>query len=235
MVLLVSAFIFGLLGSLHCLGMCAPIIWALPQDHSKRSVWLTKRVTYNLGRIITYALLGTIIGLVGESFALAGWQQYISIATGVMMLLFLLLSKGHIPQSFQLGWMNKFFLFVKTKLSGFMKGNTYKTNFLLGFYNGLLPCGLVYLALMASISMGTLEGGALYMAVFGLGTFPMMLGAAWVGGTLKNMRQGLYQKWVPRFVVLVALLLIIRGLNLGVPYLSPKLSNQNDITLCITP
>lgn len=235
MVLLVSAFVFGLLGSLHCLGMCAPILWALPQDHSKRWPWITKKLIYNLGRIFTYALLGMFMGLVGESFALAGWQQYISIVTGVMMLLFLLLSNGHIPQTFQLRWMNRFFLFVKKKLSSFMKGNTYKTNFLLGFYNGLLPCGLVYLALMASISMGTIEGGALYMGVFGLGTFPMMLGAAWAGSRFKNLKHGLYQKWVPRFVFLVALLLIIRGLNLGVPYLSPQLTNQDDITMCINP
>lgn len=105
----------------------------------------------------------------------------------------------------------------------------------MGLYNGLLPCGLVYMALLASLSMSSLGGSALYMLVFGLGTFPMMLAAAFFGNTVKQWNQKVFSRWVPRFILLVAALLIFRGLNLGVPYLSPKLSANNDIVVCETP
>lgn len=116
-----------------------------------------------------------------------------------------------------------------------MQGNTFKSNALMGLYNGFLPCGLVYMALLASLSMSSLGGSALYMLVFGLGTFPMMLAAAFFGSTVKHWNQNLFSQWVPRFILLVAVLLIFRGLNLGIPYLSPKLVSTNDIVLCETP
>lgn len=233
--LLWTGFLFGLFGSLHCLGMCAPLIWAMPENKSKRKMWWLNKLSYNTGRAVTYMLLGAVIGLVGETISFAGFQQYLTIVTGVILLLFLIFSKGRIPQSFFLKPINKLVSKVKLSLGKLIKGNTAKTNLLLGLYNGLLPCGLGYMALIASLSMSSLEGSMLYMLVFGLGTFPMMIAAAYFGGQVKKWNQNISKVWVPRFIVLVAILLIIRGLNLGIPYLSPKLDRSNDIVMCETP
>lgn len=235
MLLLWTGFLFGLLGSMHCLGMCAPLIWALPQQKDKRSIWWRNKLAYNIGRTTTYASLGLLIGVLGETVSFAGFQQYLSIGTGVLMVLFLVFTKGRIPQSFSVKPLNKLVLKVKMNLSRLIQGNTFKSNALMGLYNGLLPCGLVYMALLASLSMSSLGGSALYMAVFGLGTFPMMLTAAFFGNSIKQWNQKLFSQWVPRFILLVAVLLIFRGLNLGIPYLSPKLVTTNNIVLCETP
>lgn len=235
MLLLWTGFLFGFFGSLHCLGMCAPLLWAMPNQKSKRSVWWRNKLAYNFGRASTYAFLGLLVGLIGESVAFAGFQQYLSVATGVLMLLFLIFSNGRIPQSFHFKPIAQLMLKVKSSLSRLIQGNTFRSNLVMGFYNGLLPCGLVYMALLASLSMSSLGGSALYMVVFGLGTFPMMIMAAYFGNSLKQWNQRVFTHWVPRFIFLVALLLITRGLNLGIPYLSPKLSTANDIVMCETP
>ncbi|NVJ46559.1 MAG: sulfite exporter TauE/SafE family protein [Cytophagia bacterium] len=235
MLLLWTGFLFGLFGSMHCLGMCAPLIWALPQQKQKRRIWWRNKLAYNLGRAITYAFLGLLIGLVGETFSFAGFQQYLSIGTGVLMIIFLVLTRGRIPQSFHLKPLNRLVLKVKARLGKLLQGNTFRSNALMGLYNGLLPCGLVYMALLASLSMSSLGGSALYMVFFGLGTFPMMLAAAFFGNSIKQWNQKIFSQWVPRFILLVAVLLIFRGLNLGVPYLSPKLSAGNEIVICETP
>ena len=124
---------------------------------------------------------------------------------------------------------------VKQGLGQLISKNTFRSNALMGLYNGLLPCGLVYMALIASLSMSSLGGSALYMIFFGLGTFPMMLAAAFFGKSVRQWNQRIFTQWVPRFIFLVAILLIFRGLNLGIPYLSPKLVSNNDIVLCETP
>lgn len=235
MLLLWTGFLFGLFGSMHCLGMCAPLIWALPQQKQKRALWWRNKLAYNLGRAATYAFLGLLIGLVGETVSFAGFQQYLSIGTGALMILFLVFTKGRIPQSFRLKPLNQLVLKVKVRLGKLLRGNTFRSNAMMGLYNGLLPCGLVYMALLASLSMSSLGGSALYMVFFGLGTFPMMLVAAFFGNSIKQWNQKIFTRWVPRFILLVALLLIFRGLNLGVPYLSPKLSAGNDIVICETP
>ncbi|WP_420387636.1 sulfite exporter TauE/SafE family protein [Roseivirga sp.] len=235
MLLLWTGFLFGLFGSMHCLGMCAPLIWALPQQKEKRLAWWSNRLAYNFGRAITYAFLGVIIGLIGETISLAGFQQYLSIATGVLMIVFLVTTRGRIPQSFAFKPLNQLILKVKKSLGKLIQGNTFRSNAMLGLYNGLLPCGLVYMALIASLSMSSLGGSALYMVFFGLGTFPMMLAAALFGHRIRNWNQKVFTQWVPRFIFLVAILLIFRGLNLGIPYLSPRLVSNNDIVLCETP
>lgn len=235
MLLLWTGFLFGLFGSMHCLGMCAPLIWALPQQKQKQTIWWRNKLVYNTGRAITYAFLGLLIGLVGETVSFAGFQQYLSIGTGALMILFLVFTRGRIPQSFHFKPLNHLVLKVKVRLGRLLQGNTFRSNALMGLYNGLLPCGLVYMALLASLSMSSLSGSALYMVFFGLGTFPMMLVAAYFGNSVKQWNQKIFTQWVPRFILLVALLLIVRGLNLGVPYLSPKLSASNDIAICETP
>lgn len=235
MLLLGTAIVFGLLGSLHCLGMCAPLIWAVPQQEKAKSLWWRNRILYNTGRGLTYALLGALFGLLGESLSLAGWQQKISIGTGILILLFLLSAKGVVPNQFQFKPLKRLLSIVRKKIGSMLQRGGASAQFKLGLFNGLLPCGLVYMALLASISMGSILGGALYMFVFGLGTFPMMLGAAYFGHAMKGLKPNFFSRLVPAFVAVIAILLIIRGLGLGVPFLSPASVGEVEMTLCIAP
>jgi uncharacterized protein len=233
-VLLVSAIIFGFLGSLHCLGMCAPLLWAIPDNQANKKRWLITKVLYNSGRLVTYSLLGLLIGLIGESFQLFGLQQHLSWITGLFLLLGLALSyKGYlITKNTKLGF--RLNAKLRTMLSQYMTKQGLSSHLIFGLLNGLLPCGLVYMALLASVSMGSALGGASYMAIFGLGTFPMMFLAAYMGSSFKKMKKINVNKLAPKLVFLVAILLIIRGLNLGIPYLSPRISSPDQITICTT-
>lgn len=233
--LLETALILGFAGSLHCLGMCAPLLWAVPEAPTAKAKWLSNKLVYNLGRAITYAALGALFGLIGQSLNLIGLQQYLSIGAGVLILLFLLFSGGHIPSSFQMPFMQRMIGAVRSKLGQYLGKNTFKSHLSFGLLNGLLPCGLVYMGLFASVSMGSIEGGALYMFIFGLGTFPMMLGAAFLGTRAKRMKKDWTKRLIPKMIVVVSLLLILRGLNLGIPYVSPALSNEQEIPVCTTP
>lgn len=230
--LLSTAFLVGLLGSVHCLGMCAPITWAVPVS-GKRWKWLRDRAFYNLGRVLTYGFLGLLVGFIGSGFSLAGWQQGLSVMAGSIMLLGVLFFGMEIPDKGLLKPLAKGVAWIKVKISPLIMKGGIKSQLTLGLLNGLLPCGLVYAALIAAWSMGSVQGSVAYMLLFGLGTFPMMLGAAVFGRVLgQRFRKGLWQL-APKLVAVVGILLILRGLNLGIPYVSPALTSDQDITECI--
>jgi hypothetical protein len=230
--LLSTAFLFGFLGSLHCLGMCAPIAWAIPQNEKKRSTWAVNRLAYNSGRLFTYSILGVLVGVFGELLAFAGIQQWLSILAGITVVIGALVLNGKIPTTIRFSPAQKAFLFIKTKIGHLLKVNNFKSNFSLGLLNGMLPCGLVYMALVAAMSMGSLAGGSAYMALFGLGTFPMMIGAAFLGISFKGKFTKVWFKFMPKMLVLVGLILILRGMNLGIPYLSSTPTSLTEITIC---
>lgn len=230
--LLSTAILFGFLGSLHCLGMCAPIAWAIPQNEKKRSAWAVNRLAYNTGRAITYSVLGAFVGVFGQLLLFAGIQQWLSILAGITVVAGALMLNGKLPSSLSFKPAQKAFIFIKTRIGSLLRVNNLKSNFALGLLNGLLPCGLVYMALIAALSMGSVLGGAAYMALFGLGTFPMMIGAAFLGVSFRGKFNNIWIRFMPKMLVLVGLLLILRGMNLDIPYLSPALSNQSEITVC---
>jgi sulfite exporter TauE/SafE len=215
-----SAFVFGLLGSFHCVGMCGPIVLAVPGKS------LLSKLSYNIGRAITYTIMGAIIGFVGEGFSLIGWQQALSIAVGIAMLLIVLFTKYKhfdLPMS---GAFEKLWIFSKKKLAPLFKSKSPTAPFFIGLINGLLPCGLVYAALFAAISMGGIAESALYMALFGLGTAPLLIAVSVFGNMLTPALRIKFNRTVPYFLGLVAILLILRGLNLGIPYVSPKMDKS---------
>ncbi len=231
--LITTAIVFGFLGSLHCLGMCAPLLWAIPEKKEKRVKWWLNKLTYNAGRITTYATLGVLIGLIGEGASLIGWQQHLSWITGTMLILGLLISTwGSKIRGFELV-NDRFNLGVKKALSRFLGKRTIISQYMFGLLNGLLPCGLVYMALIASLSMSSVGGSMLYMVLFGLGTVPMMIGAALFRKSAQSYKQLNFRKIYPKIVLLIACLLIVRGMNLGVPYLSPKANKMSDsVVMC---
>ena len=211
----------GLLGSLHCAGMCGPIALALPLGRKSISGKVIGVILYSLGRIITYALLGLVFGLFGKGLALAGAQQWVSIGTGAVLVLSILLP-NHLLQRFSVtAPIARFTSQLKGQMLRFMDADRPQTLFGFGMLNGLLPCGLVYLAVMGSLASGTALNGAIFMALFGLGTAPMLMSIALAGQLLSQSIRMRFRKAVPVFVVLIGLLFIVRGLGLGIPYLSP--------------
>jgi sulfite exporter TauE/SafE len=213
-----AAFIMGFLGSLHCAVMCGPLVLAVPVVNRTRAGILASRVVYHAGRIFTYSLLGAAFGLIGQTLLLAGFQQWLSILAGVTMLAFLLLGSRGVKSPLWKGA-----LWIKSRFNHHFQRRSFISLATLGIVNGLLPCGLVYMAGTASSATGTPLHGALYMLCFGLGTVPMMLaislGAARL---LPVIRLPRFKRIVPVAVSLIALSLIARGMALGIPYLSPE-------------
>ena len=218
--MLISALIFGLVGSFHCVGMCGPIAFMLPVDRDSPIKKAMQILSYHLGRLFTYSLMGILFGYLGKGFFLFGFQQQIAIITGVLMILLVIFPKitAKIPLSRVL---NQFVFKVKNALGNELKKKNNDTFFVLGFLNGLLPCGLVYMAILGALTTSTPISGAFYMFLFGLGTIPLMTVVVYFGSFTKGNFRTIIQKAIPVVVVFMGVLFILRGLGLGIPFLSP--------------
>jgi sulfite exporter TauE/SafE len=222
--LLISGFALGIVSSFHCVGMCGPIALSLPVYYLPHPKKLIGILFYHSGRIFLYALLGLFFGFVGRQFYLAGLQQYFSIALGCIILLILLQTTFgkqfiHIPlfDQFQEKLQNIIAIYIQKKqLYGML---------FLGMANGLLPCGMVYLAITGAMATGNLIGGVAFMTVFGLGTFPAMFLLTYFGSFISLKVRNNMKKAIPFFVATMAILLILRGLNLNIPMVSPVMNN----------
>ncbi|MFI5148158.1 MAG: sulfite exporter TauE/SafE family protein [Bacteroidia bacterium] len=216
----------GFIGSFHCVGMCGPIAFALPLNRKSFATQLSGVVAYNAGRVITYGLLGSFFGLIGASFALAGYQQILSIMLGMFMLLSVFLPE-RVASRFRLtAGVFSFLSKQKAQLGQLFRRTGFSSLFLIGLLNGLLPCGFVYTAVAGAVLCGSSLQGALFMALFGMGTVPAMAIVSLTGSKISlNFRKQL-RRFMPVFTVLIAVCLIVRGMNLGIPYLSPKFSAE---------
>lgn len=231
-----TALVLGLAGSFHCIGMCGPIAFVLPVDRSSKFKLFFQIFLYHFGRIISYSLIGILFGFVGKGLYLAGFQQRLSVLMGVVMILAVvvpisLLGEFNITKPIY-GLIGK----VKQKLGLYLNKKSNKALFLIGFFNGFLPCGLVYMALIGAISTGNYYSGALYMALFGVGTIPLMTAAVLLGNFVNLSIRNKIQKAIPVFVVIIGILFILRGLGLGIPYISPsdaKLQISNSPADCV--
>ncbi|GAB5564503.1 MAG: sulfite exporter TauE/SafE family protein [Winogradskyella sp.] len=219
--MLYSAFILGLLGSLHCVGMCGPIAFMLPVDRSNSFKKISQISIYHIGRLISYSLIGLVFGLVGKSLYIFGMQQQLSIAVGVLMIILVIIPYKTIGKYNLSKPLNRLVSKVKSSLGSALKKKTADTFLTIGFLNGFLPCGLVYMAVFGAIATGSLLEGSIYMILFGLGTIPLMTCAIYLGKFLNQTIKQRIQKAIPVFVVIIGVLFILRGLGLGIPYISP--------------
>ncbi|RZS96428.1 sulfite exporter TauE/SafE family protein [Cecembia calidifontis] len=220
-----TAFLLGFLGSFHCLGMCGPI--ALAVSAKDRVPFLANKIIYNLGRTFTYALLGALIGLIGLTFSLAGIQQWISILMGGLIFFMAFFYKQSERWIAQKGFFGGVFK-LKSALGQFLKKGGTTAFFISGVLNGLLPCGMVYIALIASLALQSPLEGALYMFFFGLGTIPMLVAVMLTGKILSIPIRNKLTNAMPYLAMFIGILFIVRGLGLGVHYLSPKLPAVED-------
>jgi len=232
--LIIAAFMMGLLGSFHCVGMCGPIALSLPLKHDSDCAKFFGALFYNSGRIITYSVFGFIFGLIGKSVALFGYQQWLSIILGVLIIFFIILPKRFSSfqnQNFILAFLQK----LRSALGRLFSKKNFSSLFSIGLLNGLLPCGLVYMAAAVAVSTGDVANSILFMAFFGLGTLPMMWSIAFFGNYISvGIRQKI-RKAYPYMMTLLACLLILRGMGLGIPYVSPKGENRVVQNCCARP
>ena len=219
--MLLTAIVFGLLGSFHCIGMCGPIAFMLPVDRTNQTKRVVQVTVYHLGRMITYGILGMLFGLLGKGFNFFGFQQYLSIIIGVIMILVVVLPTNIVHKLSITKPIYKLLSGVKNRLGQELKKKRTDTFFTIGFLNGFLPCGLVYMAIFASIATGNAMTGSVYMILFGLGTIPLMTAFVYLGNFTTGLVRKRIQQFIPVAVVVIAILFILRGLGLGIPYVSP--------------
>ncbi|HET9057658.1 MAG TPA: sulfite exporter TauE/SafE family protein [Chitinophagaceae bacterium] len=222
---IIAGLSLGLVSSVHCIGMCGPLSLALPVSSlssSTQKTWVI--LVYNVGRVITYSIMGLIFGMAGRKIYLAGFQQNFSIALGIIILLLVI----------------QYYVFKKNNQSSLIRhiyhpvqqwilrlwSNPVKINYLIvGMANGLLPCAMVYIAIAGALSTAQVGNAVLFMAMFGTGTLPAMLLFAFFSSFMKISARNTIKKAMPYFFAGMAVLLILRGMNLGIPFISPVMES----------
>lgn len=216
-----AGFIFGLLSSLHCVGMCGAIALALPGARLSGGRWLADRLTYHAGRLGTYTALGAAVGVVGHGLRVLGWQQGLSIASGIFILLLVVVPEAWRARVAGAVGLGRPLAAVQRGLTYWFQRRGMGALLLTGALNGLLPCGMVYLALAGALSQPGVGGAAAYMTLFGLGTLPLLLGVSLTGRLAAPAVRWRLRRAGPWLAGALAVLFIVRGLGLGIPYLSP--------------
>lgn len=217
----IAGLLLGITSNFHCLGMCGPIAMAIPVNRTSTWTILGGILQYNGGRILTYALLGAVVGSIGITVDTLGFLQWISIITGIFMIIFAWrkwfsrIFSGHLPTFGIQG-------FVSKSLGNVLAMQTPFKLTLLGMINGLLPCGMVYIGLMNALLAGNPLSSAYAMIAFGVGTIPAMFAVGFAANRISGSVRQKINKVVPFLLTLVGALIVLRGMNLDIPYISPK-------------
>lgn len=220
--MLYTALIFGLVSSLHCIGMCGPIAMMLPVDRNNPTQKAFQILLYHAGRLTSYATLGLLFGVLGKGLYLAGMQQRFSIVLGILMILIAIVPEKIFTQYNFSKPIYKLISKVKSSLGSQFKRKTADAFFTIGIFNGLLPCGLVYAALFGAIAMQNVTLGVTYMLLYGLGTIPLMSAVVYISNLLSLPVRSKLQKIVPIITVVIGLLFVLRGMGLDIAYISPS-------------
>lgn len=230
--LMISALALGLFSSFHCIGMCGAIAFSLPVKHLSNSKKISGILLYNFGRVTVYSSIGLLFGLLGRQIYIAGLQQWFSIIAGVVIILAVLQYVFKTPLMHLPGF-TKVQILIQDVIGRFLRAKNLSELFLLGMANGLLPCGLVYFAVLGAVTTGSTLNAVLFMAFFGLGTLPAMFLFAYFGVSINISVRNKLKKAVPYFLTVMGMLLILRGLGLGIPYISPVLPGPTSSTAII--
>ena len=212
------AFTLGFFGSLHCVGMCGPLAFGMLAHRSKNAMGLLPDVIfYNLGRLVSYSFLGLIIGIVGGVISLGGFQRGLSIFLGVLLLIVAAFSLNLDVLIGKQRHIQSLYKYISSKLQSFVKMGKSVPSIQAGVINGLLPCGLVYVALMAAVTLSNVWGTIGFMTFFGLGTFPAMIVVVLLPKFLNIKYRLVLQKLYPFFIGLTGIYLIYRGIMSKLP------------------
>lgn len=219
MIFYFSAFLIGLAGSVHCVGMCGPLALAIPgASKDKGFTFFLRTIAYQISRISGYGVLGLIVGFFSQGMQFTGVQPYFSLLSGIL-LLFLgffgiipevnAFSKYPIIQHFQVK--------INRIIGTVMTNEHFSTPFVLGFLNAMLPCGMIYIALGTGLSSGNMSEAALYLISFGLGTLPLMFMVSLSGQFLSLQMRRSWQKAIPIIFMISGIILIYKGMNIALP------------------
>lgn len=225
--LIIAGLSLGAISSFHCVGMCGPIAFALPVQQLSKWRASLAMFSYHLGRIITYSALGAVFGTLGRQVYLAGFQRWFSIVLGIALLLMMWQYIGT-RSKIQFGLLNRLQLKVQNWIGMLLKDQRPQAFLLLGIANGLLPCGMVYLAIAGAVSTSHLTDAIAFMTAFGLGTFPAMMALSLFGIVASISVRNRIRQLTPLVIGIMGLLLILRGLNLGIPFISPVLESARE-------
>lgn len=217
-----SAFLFGLLGSLHCAGMCGPLVLALPSPKNNLLFFISK-LLYHFFRIFSYTLIGFVFAYTGSKLNFGSFQQGLSILSGILILIWGLSQMPFFRNKTNLN-ISKLYLKFTQPVFSLLSGNRgILGQSVTGFLNGFLPCGLVYLAAFVAVGLGNAGKGITYMLFFGFGTLPMMLSFSFGQKFLSPKIRFGFNRVLPFIALLIGLMFILRGSNLNIPYLSPEI------------
>lgn len=223
--MLYTALLLGIISSLHCVGMCGPIAMMLPVDRTNPSRKALQILVYHLGRLTAYGLLGLVFGLLGRGFYLAGMQQHLSITVGVLMIVVAVVPEKVLARYNFSKPVYKVIAAIKSHLGQQFKRKSVDALFTIGLLNGFLPCGMVYAALFGALAMPNLMSSMSYMFLYGIGTVPLLSAVVYASQWISMPVRQRIQKLIPVVAVCIGLLFIVRGLGLGIPYVSPSTMN----------
>lgn len=224
-------FLLGLAGSFHCIGMCGAIALSLPVNSLPTSQKNIGIILYNIGRLISYSLIGLLFGLLGRTLYLGGFQQWLSIILGITIIAYFI-TTYFLKGNFEISFIKKFTTKLQIILSKYLMKQSIKHSFIIGILNGFLPCGMVYFALASSLATNSIINGMLGMFVFGLGTIPLMLATSHIGVFIKLSLRNSIKKTMPFFILSIGILFLLRGLNLNLPFISPIINQNNNVIIC---
>ncbi len=211
---MLTPLLLGLAGSLHCIGMCGPLMLAIPLPASDRRVVLAQMMLYHAGRILSYSALGILFGFLGKGIAIAGFQQALSLVSGVFIIAMAFVAWRFEHLVTALPGFGAFTRAIQHKLGVLLRAHNRSATFSIGMLNGLLPCGMVYAALAGAISTTNSVEGGIFMAFFGLGTLPLLLTATVAGRSFGFSLRAKIKVVQPILLTLAGLLLLQRGLHL---------------------
>ena len=222
--LIIAGLMLGIVSSFHCVGMCGPLALALPVRDLSKIQKSFSLVFYHIGRISVYMCFGLLFGVAGRGLYLAGFQQWFSIGMGLIMIIFLVqyFFFRHFEQP---TLVRKFHQNIQKLVMHLWRSPGRKKFILLGMANGLLPCGMVYLAIAGALNTSQVSSGIIFMLLFGLGTLPPLFAISYFGSFINVSIRNKIRQVTPLIVAVMAIVLILRGLNLGIPYLSPLLGS----------
>ncbi|MFY7899957.1 MAG: sulfite exporter TauE/SafE family protein [Chitinophagaceae bacterium] len=229
---IIAGLSIGFLSSLHCVGMCGAIAFALPIHYLPKHLQWFGMIVYHFGRVFTYSILGFLFGNIGRLFFIGGIQQLMSISLGIIVLMVLGLSYFKTKhKKKQTSFLQKLQLAIQNMITQQIQKKQVLGMFVVGSLNGLLPCGLVYFALTGAMAIGSIFSSTLFMTGFGLGTLPAMILFTYFGYKINIQVRNIFKQSVPFIMATMAILLIVRGLNLNIPFLSPVLINMAEKTI----
>lgn len=225
--IIIAGFSLGAVSSLHCVGMCGPLALALPVHHLSKAQQLISLLLYQFGRIITYSLFGLVFGLAGRQIYIAGFQQWFSIIMGMVVLILVILYWVY-KNPLQPSILKKLFGSVQSYMMKAFRSKKSSGSFILfGMANGLLPCAMVYVAIAGALTTTQVTYSVLFMAMFGAGTLPAMMIIGYFGRLVSLPVRNMFRQSIPVFMAVMGVVLILRGMNLGIPFISPVLHDTS--------